>query len=387
MSASSDTRLIDIGMPRLSDSMEEATILTWLKRPGDAVTRGEPLVEVETDKATMVYEAETDRRARGDRRRRRVDRRPRGSHRAHPGRPGGSGAAGAARSGSDRRAGSRAERGRPSVEVEFRDAIRQALDEELARDERVFLFGEDVAARRRRVRGDAGPPREARARPGVRHADLRARDDGRRLRRRDHRQAAGARDHVRRLPRPVDGHAHQPGVEVLVPHGRQAGRPARDPLRRRRRRPLRGDPLADAGLVAHGHHRPEDRRARHPRGRKGPPQGGDPGREPGGVPRAQAPLLAQGRGRRRRGRPARARADRAGGLEDHARDGDEGRARLSRGRRPARRRRHRRGGRRPAHPAPARPRDRPRVGGRRRTGSRSWRRAHSPAAGRGRCSR
>ena len=53
----SDTGLIDIGMPRLSDSMEEATILTWLKRPGDAVTRGEPLVEVETDKATMELES------------------------------------------------------------------------------------------------------------------------------------------------------------------------------------------------------------------------------------------------------------------------------------------------------------------------------------------
>ena len=61
MSASaSDTRLVDIGMPRLSDSMEEATFLSWLKRPGDDVARGEPLVEVETDKATMVYEAETD---------------------------------------------------------------------------------------------------------------------------------------------------------------------------------------------------------------------------------------------------------------------------------------------------------------------------------------
>ena len=60
MSASaSDARVVDIGMPRLSDSMEEATILTWLKRPGDAVARGEPLVEVETDKATMVYESET----------------------------------------------------------------------------------------------------------------------------------------------------------------------------------------------------------------------------------------------------------------------------------------------------------------------------------------
>ena len=50
--------IVEIGMPRLSDSMEEATVLKWLKRPGDSVTRGEELVEVETDKATVVYEAE-----------------------------------------------------------------------------------------------------------------------------------------------------------------------------------------------------------------------------------------------------------------------------------------------------------------------------------------
>ncbi len=47
-------------MPRLSDSMEEATIVAWLKQPGEAFLRGEPLVEVETDKATVVYEAEAD---------------------------------------------------------------------------------------------------------------------------------------------------------------------------------------------------------------------------------------------------------------------------------------------------------------------------------------
>ena len=54
--------LVDIGMPRLSDSMEEATVLQWLKSPGEQVARGEPLVEVETDKATIVYEAEADGR-------------------------------------------------------------------------------------------------------------------------------------------------------------------------------------------------------------------------------------------------------------------------------------------------------------------------------------
>ena len=47
-------------MPRLSDSMTEATIVGWLKQPGEAFVRGDPLVEVETDKATVVYEAEED---------------------------------------------------------------------------------------------------------------------------------------------------------------------------------------------------------------------------------------------------------------------------------------------------------------------------------------
>jgi pyruvate dehydrogenase E2 component (dihydrolipoamide acetyltransferase) len=52
--------VLEIVMPRLSDQMEEATVIKWLKQPGDEVKRGEPLVEVETDKATMVYDAEFD---------------------------------------------------------------------------------------------------------------------------------------------------------------------------------------------------------------------------------------------------------------------------------------------------------------------------------------
>jgi len=47
-------------MPKLSDSMADAIILKWLKSPGEAFQRGEALLEVETDKATVVYEAETD---------------------------------------------------------------------------------------------------------------------------------------------------------------------------------------------------------------------------------------------------------------------------------------------------------------------------------------
>lgn len=47
-------------MPRLSDSMEEGTILKWLKSDGDDVAKGEELVEIETDKANMTYEADED---------------------------------------------------------------------------------------------------------------------------------------------------------------------------------------------------------------------------------------------------------------------------------------------------------------------------------------
>jgi pyruvate dehydrogenase E2 component (dihydrolipoamide acetyltransferase) len=48
----------EIVMPRLSDSMEEGTILTWLKQVGDEVAVGDELVEVETDKANMACESD-----------------------------------------------------------------------------------------------------------------------------------------------------------------------------------------------------------------------------------------------------------------------------------------------------------------------------------------
>jgi pyruvate dehydrogenase E2 component (dihydrolipoamide acetyltransferase) len=48
----------DIVMPRLSDSMEEGTILAWLKQVGDEIAVGDELVEIETDKANMAYESD-----------------------------------------------------------------------------------------------------------------------------------------------------------------------------------------------------------------------------------------------------------------------------------------------------------------------------------------
>src|SRR5262245_28491659 len=49
----------EVVMPRLSDSMEEGTILSWLKQVGDQIAVGDELVEIETDKANMAYESDT----------------------------------------------------------------------------------------------------------------------------------------------------------------------------------------------------------------------------------------------------------------------------------------------------------------------------------------
>jgi pyruvate dehydrogenase E2 component (dihydrolipoyllysine-residue acetyltransferase) len=51
---------VTVTMPRLSDSMEEGTIVRWLKQSGETVAPGDALAEIETDKATMEYEAESD---------------------------------------------------------------------------------------------------------------------------------------------------------------------------------------------------------------------------------------------------------------------------------------------------------------------------------------
>ncbi|HET7568883.1 MAG TPA: dihydrolipoamide acetyltransferase family protein [Gaiellaceae bacterium] len=54
------TAAAELTMPKLSDSTADAVIVKWLKSPGDAFRRGDALLEVETDKATVVYEAEAD---------------------------------------------------------------------------------------------------------------------------------------------------------------------------------------------------------------------------------------------------------------------------------------------------------------------------------------
>ncbi|HEX4571483.1 MAG TPA: lipoyl domain-containing protein, partial [Dongiaceae bacterium] len=51
---------MDFLVPKLSATMESATVLRWLKRAGQKVRMGEPLVELETDKAAIEVEAPAD---------------------------------------------------------------------------------------------------------------------------------------------------------------------------------------------------------------------------------------------------------------------------------------------------------------------------------------
>jgi pyruvate dehydrogenase E2 component (dihydrolipoamide acetyltransferase) len=50
----------EVKLPRLGQGMESGTIVRWLKTEGDAVTKGEPLYELDTDKVTQEVEAESD---------------------------------------------------------------------------------------------------------------------------------------------------------------------------------------------------------------------------------------------------------------------------------------------------------------------------------------
>src|SRR6478672_6431563 len=50
----------ELTMPRLSDTMEQGTIGRWLKREGESFREGDVIAEIETDKATMDFQAYED---------------------------------------------------------------------------------------------------------------------------------------------------------------------------------------------------------------------------------------------------------------------------------------------------------------------------------------
>ena len=51
---------MDVLMPQLGETVLEGTIATWYKKPGDAVSKGEMLLDVETDKAATEIEVPAD---------------------------------------------------------------------------------------------------------------------------------------------------------------------------------------------------------------------------------------------------------------------------------------------------------------------------------------
>src|SRR5437868_13423504 len=52
--------MAEIIMPKMGDAMTEGKVVRWYKKPGDAVKRGEPVLEIETDKVNLDLEAEAD---------------------------------------------------------------------------------------------------------------------------------------------------------------------------------------------------------------------------------------------------------------------------------------------------------------------------------------
>src|SRR2546423_13619071 len=52
--------VMDVELPKLADTLVEGTISRWLKQAGETVRRGEPLVEIETDKGNSELEAPAD---------------------------------------------------------------------------------------------------------------------------------------------------------------------------------------------------------------------------------------------------------------------------------------------------------------------------------------
>jgi pyruvate/2-oxoglutarate dehydrogenase complex dihydrolipoamide acyltransferase (E2) component len=51
---------MEVTLPRLADSVVDCIVTRWLKRPGDRVAQGEPLVEIETDKVNSEIESPAD---------------------------------------------------------------------------------------------------------------------------------------------------------------------------------------------------------------------------------------------------------------------------------------------------------------------------------------
>ena len=193
-------------MPALSPTMEEGKLAKWLVKEGDTVKSGNILAEIETDKATMEFEAvdegrigkilvpegtegvkvnspiatlladgeDARRRNRADDRKSAAARRPRNAT-AEASIPKPPQARRAAAPKLWRRsADPEIPAGTEMVTMTVRDALRDAMAEEMRRDDTVFLMGEEVAQYQGAYKIQPGPAGRIRRTPRDRHAHHRA---------------------------------------------------------------------------------------------------------------------------------------------------------------------------------------------------------------------
>ena len=155
--------MTDILMPALSPTMEEGTLAKWLIKVGDEVSAGQVIAEIETDKATMEVEAVDegkveailiDAGTEGVKVNTPIARLEGGASAPAPApaaaAPAAEAAPAAAAPAAEKSAAPKVEdpeipEGTPTVKITVRDALRDAMAEEMRRDGKVFLMGEEVA--------------------------------------------------------------------------------------------------------------------------------------------------------------------------------------------------------------------------------------------------
>ena len=339
---------IDILMPALSPTMEEGKLAKWLKKEGDAVKSGDVIAEIETDKATMEFEAVDegtlgkilipegtenvkvntpiasllgDGESAGD-----------GAAAAKPAaaRPAAAALQPAAAAPAAGRAGSRgAARGtgrrsrhsgrhRDGHHVGARGAARRHGRGDAPRPGRL-RHGRGGRRISGRLQGHPGSPGGIRRQARGRYADHRIR-----LRRHRRRRGAGRPETDRRVHDVELRHAgdrphRQLGGQDPLHVGRPDGLPGRLPGPERRRLARRRPAQPGLCRLVFGGAGPQGRPALFRRRCQGPAQGGDPRSQPGRLPRKRNPLRPHLRGAqaRRLCDPARQGAHRAGRHRRH----------------------------------------------------------------------
>ena len=325
----------EILMPALSPTMTEGNLAKWLKKEGDTVASGDVIAEIETDKATMEVEAVDEGtlgkilvaegtegvtvntpialllgRGRGRRgarsgggRQPRPPRRP-SSRQPAPRRTAKAGSRPRAErrrraAGEPRPAEPEVPAGTEMVKQTVREALRDAMAEEMRRDPDVFLMGEEVAEYQGAYKVSQGLLEEFGAEAGDRHADHRARLRRPRRRRGHGRPEADRRVHDLELRHAGDRPHHQLGRQDA------ATWPAASWAARSCSAAPTAPPRASAAQHSQEYstwyaHCPGLKVvAPYTRGRRqGPAQGRDPRPQPGRLPRERDALRPELRGAR-----------------------------------------------------------------------------------------